>query len=123
MKKIPMWIGRRLVLMCKLKEEDLQEVLQTQKELNVELGVRAFLEGYVSQEDFRKIHAIQCREIKPFAAVVLEGGFLSRQQLDELRGISAQKHLRIGELLLKKGLVNEEDIESALDHDHFSGGS
>lgn len=120
MKKIPMWLGRRLVLLGKIREEDLKDPLLVQKELNVDLGVRALMEGYLSLEDFKFINAKQRQEAKTFAVVALEGGFLNCKQLEELNAINEERHVFLGDLLLKRNLVSQDDIKEAMEYDHFA---
>ncbi len=120
MKRIPIRLGRSLELMGKLEKKELDRALEIQKELNIELGTLALLEGCLTLDAFSAIYVKQQKDIKSFREVALEGRFLTVEQLDQLELLSQQKHIRLGDLLIAAGLVTEEDIRIAMEYDHFS---
>lgn len=103
--------------MGKLTRSDLDEVVRVQKEINMELGVRALLEGLITLEGFKTIYERQCREVRPFEHIAIAEGLMNPEQMERLRGTHARKHARLGELLVRKGLVTEADVTEALEYE------
>ncbi len=111
---IPLLFGRYLVRRGKIKESDLTDVLSVQKEINMPLSVFALENGFISLEDFKKILRLQKEKALRFKDAAAELQILDEESIEEISQKQKASITPIGSLLIKRGLITSEELDSEL---------
>lgn len=89
------------------------------------LGELLMEEGYLQSEDLRRLVQVQKSmtkaERKPIGRLAVEMGYLTEEQLRRVLDLHG-KRLALGELLVSKGLINQESLAAALSLQDEEGG-
>jgi len=118
----PIFFGRFLVLNGLISEQDLETALAVQQDLNDCITCAALEQGLISLKDF-----IRCREYQRDKVVTFEEaagllGALSSEEIENLKGSMQRLNVRLGDILVQRGVLNANDLEKAL-QDYQRGSS
>jgi len=110
---IPILFGRFLVRECNVSERDMREAVMVQSEINRAYSSTALEGGFITLDDFK--NALGCQRQK---------GIRFREALAELKiadetiknidSAHKEKSVKLGELLVTRGIITEADLEEAL---------
>lgn len=111
---IPLLFGRFLVREGKVKESDLNSALKVQKEINPCLSVFALEKGIVTLEKF--IAALKCQReyALTFREAALKLQILDEATLAEIEEKQKKAAINIGTILIRRGLLTQNDLETEL---------
>lgn len=128
-------LGDIAVKMNLVNETQVQECLKVQKTLREwkPLGVLLMEKGYLSEDQLQSLvdvqsrnieaKAVQTRRIKEdniFGRIAIKLGFATEAQVDECLGVQLTMQddyfLRLGEILLKRKYLTEEQVQKILDY-------
>ncbi len=111
---IPLLFGRYLVKKGLLREDDLETVISVQRELNPTPSVIALEHGLISVEGFRRLREVQRQKGLGSFEAFRETGLLEEGRLEELERLVRACRVRIGEIIVRRGLIGAEALEEAL---------
>jgi hypothetical protein len=114
MTDIPILFGRFLVREGKISEDELAEVIKIQTELNQSFSTVALEGGFITIEDFKKALSHQRQKGISFKDALKELNIADDPTIERINKALKEKSLRLGEILVKRGLMTEEELEKAL---------
>ncbi|MBF0273834.1 MAG: response regulator [Nitrospinae bacterium] len=103
-------IGEFIAEKLNISSEKFNELLEIQSRLDDKLGDIAVLEGLISGEEKEQILDFQKKHNVHFGNAGIFLGLLKYSQLKYLLDIQAKKKHRIGELLVKKKMIEEGEL-------------
>lgn len=112
--EIPLLFGRFLVKQGRVKDEELDKALKIQKEINPPVGFFSLENGFVTPENFSALLKCQREEALSFREAALKLQILDETKLLEIEEKQKKAATNIGAILVKKGLLTEDDIEKEL---------
>lgn len=111
---VPMMFGRFLVMKGKITERDLEETLQIQSELNRSLAEELLEGDHLSLESFKKAWYYQREHLVTLKEAVIALNLMKEDELEKIEVSCSDRHIRIGELLVQKGILKEQDLKDLL---------
>jgi len=124
MSHIPLLFGRFLVKMGWVTETQVQRAVQLQKELTLDSGLVAVLQGLLTVDDLRRVLLHQQHTGLLLQETVLQLGLLHEGQLALLEKHQHAYGIRLGEALVLHGSLTPDTLKDALqafDHYKVSG--
>jgi hypothetical protein len=113
--EIPLLFGRYLVRRGKISEEQLLETTKVQAEINRSFAVAALENEFITLDDFKKAIAYQRQEGIRFREALLQLEIADEETIKRIHNASDAKSVKLGALLVKKGLMEENDLQATLD--------
>lgn len=95
------------------KEHLISALIRQTKEL-VHVSTLALYAGYMSAQEVEYVLQIQKEENKKFSEVAIENGFLSQERVLELLNTKAPDFLVLGQILINDGVFTYEQFENIL---------
>jgi len=111
---IPVLFGRFLVREGKISEEDLLEVTRVQSEINRSFAVTALEGDFITLDDFKKAVAYQREKGVKFRDAIKELKIADETTLEKIDKLLQDKSIKLGELLVKRGLITKSDLNELL---------
>lgn len=108
-------LGRFLVEQKLISSEQLKEIMDFQKKVQVKLGLIAVSEKLLTQDQAEKINRKQALEDKKFGDLAVEMGFLTEGQVGRLLQLQGSPYLTFIQAASEKEIMTLEEIENALD--------
>lgn len=112
--EIPLLFGRYLVRSGDITEEQLSEVVKVQNEINGSFAVIALENDYITLDDFKKALAFQREEGVRFREAVKRLQIADDNTIEKIDRALSGKNVKLGELLVKKGLVEQNELDNIL---------
>lgn len=112
--KVPVLFGRHLVRTGVISEGVLKELARVQDELSGSPAYAALDAGLLSLDQTRAARRHQRERAVSFEQAVRELGLLDEDGLKAVREACAGEHVRLGELLVLRGLISTDDLEREL---------
>lgn len=106
--------GRFLVEQKLITSEQLEEILEQQKQTRVKLGFIAVSEKLLTQEQAEIINRKQALEDKRFGQIAVEMGFLTDSQVNRLLEHQANPYHAFVQSVIDLDIMNTVEIENAL---------
>lgn len=97
-----------------VSHEQLSAALIAQKTTRMKLGVLAMNSGILTARDVEIVHQKQQQEDKRFGDVMVELGYATPEQVDELFKMQPSGHLLLGQALVDSGALSNAAFEQAL---------
>lgn len=110
--------GEYLLHEGKIDLYDLELALNYQREWHIVLGVLAVQEKCLSGRQLRDVLDFQMEGGGRFGEVAMKMGFLNEENVDAILKIQGENHIKIGEVLVLSGSIRRADMESCLQHFH-----
>lgn len=111
---IPMLFGRFLVGEGKISEEDLLDVTRVQYEINRSFAIAALEGDFITLDDFKKAVAYQREKGIKFRDAIKELKIADETTLEKIDKALQDKSIKLGELLVKRGLLTESALNQLL---------
>ncbi len=111
---IPILFGRFLVRECKVSEEDLKEVTRVQSEINWSYATTAIGNDFITLEDLKKALTYQREKGIRFRDALTELKITDDETIKKIDDAHKENSVKLGELLVKKGMITKEALEEAL---------
>lgn len=111
---VPMMFGRYLIMKGKITDQELNEALNVQSELNRSLAEELIERGHITLAGFREAWAYQREKFITFKEAVLELELVGREVIQEVEKACAGRHIKLGELLVQKGALTNDELISSL---------
>ncbi len=108
-------IGDFLSQKLDLPEKELRKLLNMQEYLNDKIGETALRENLIKNKEMEEILCFQKKHNISFGNAAIYLGFMKNSHVKYLLDIQAQTKNRIGELIVQKGLVTQEDFLKILE--------
>ncbi|OIP62213.1 MAG: hypothetical protein CO150_08715 [Nitrospirae bacterium CG_4_9_14_3_um_filter_53_35] len=106
-----MLFGEFLIKRGVATEEQIVKALDEQKKIRLPLGTVAVTNHFLSIKD---VYAVLNRQVedpeKKFGEIALELGLLTEQELDKIIELQYEKNPNIGEILVRRGVLNKERL-------------
>ena len=112
-KQVP--IGEFIIQKLNISRSQLTKLLNMQEYLDEKIGEIALREGFINQKELDKILEFQKDNGISFGNAAIHLGLIRNSQLKYLLDIQAQEKHRIGELLVQRKIVSQEDFLKILD--------
>lgn len=112
--KIPLLFGRFLVHSGVIGEKDLEHALEVQLELNHQIGCAALESGVISLAEWQECRRHQREHAMTFVETVSALGLLDKDGHQRLRDIVIGSHLHLEEVLVKRGALQTQQLESLM---------
>lgn len=106
--------GNFLVKSGKMTQEQLENVIATQKKVRVKLGLIAVAEKLMTQEQADKVNSLQAVMDKRFGDIAVEKGYLTDEQVTRLLGLQGNAYLTFIQAIDDCGYMTQDAIEAAL---------
>ncbi len=97
-----------------IEESALIDALRYQEDMNFRIGELAIQKGYLKPEHVEQIYAEQKNVDMPFGTLALTHRLLSRAQLDDLLFSQTVHSTHLGEALLVRGHLTQEQFDASL---------
>lgn len=110
----PILFGRFLVREGKITEKELTDSLRVQAEINRSFAAAAVEGGFITLEDFKKAAAYQREKGIRFRDSLIELKITDVETIEKIDKAFKESAVRLGELLLKRGTITENDLNEAL---------
>lgn len=111
---IPILFGRYLVRNGKISEEQLSEAIKVQYEINRSFAVTALANEYITLEEFKKALVCQRNEGIRFREALRRLHIASDETIEKTDNALSKKSIKLGELLVLKGLVEQHELNKIL---------
>ncbi|WP_018924250.1 chemotaxis protein CheX [Salsuginibacillus kocurii] len=115
------YFGNYLLNHSYVSPDELDYVMNLQKDVGLKLGVLSINHGYMSATEVQTVHDLQRQQDKQFGELAVEKGFLTRQQLTELLSSQKSEHLLLGQMLVEENIMTLTDFSRAVEnykHEH-----
>lgn len=112
----PILFGRFLVREGKISEKDLIETIKIQNEINRSFAVVALEKDLITIDDFKKALAYQKQKGIRFRDALLELNVADNKKIEEIESTFNEDTVRLGELLVKRGVISEEELAESLNN-------
>jgi len=112
---IPLLFGRYLVREGKLSENQLSELLTVQSEINRSFSAKAIEGDFITIEEFKKGRQYQRDKGVTFRQALMDLGFADEKKVQEIEDAFADKKVKLGELMIRRGLITEEELHRVID--------
>lgn len=112
---IPILFGRFLVREGKLSDKEIKELVQVQSEINNSFPV-ATLEGdFVNLDQFKKAREHQREKGVTFVESLKSLELANDDLIKEVEGKMKQNNVKLGELIVRRGIMSEDELKEVLD--------
>ena len=108
------FFGQYLLSRGLLTADQLLSGVEYQNREHPRLGELAVARGAVSEDDARRIHALQASEDLFFGEAATKLGFMTPAEVTELLGAQQDRHVHLGQALVELGHLNEGVMRKAL---------
>lgn len=112
--EIPILFGRFLVREGIISKEVLSEATKVQAEINKSFAVLALEGDFITLDAFKKAIAYQREKGIIFREALAQLQLADEDTLEKIDAAIKGKRVRLGEILVTKGAMKEEDLEKAL---------
>lgn len=112
--EIPLLFGRYLVHSGKISEEQLLEATKVQAEINRSFAVTALEHEFITLDDFKRALARQRQEGIRFREALVQLEIADEEKIEKIDKAINEKSVKLGEVLVKKGLMEENDLKETL---------
>ena len=106
--------GNYLVETGKITQEQLDEVIQTQKKVRVKLGLIAVAEKLMTPEQADEVNHLQAIMDKRYGDIAVEKGYLTDEQVGRLLGLQGNAYLTFIQALDDCKYMTPEQADAAL---------
>ena len=106
--------GNYLVETGKITQEQLDEVIQTQKKVRVKLGLIAVAEKLMTPEQADEVNHLQAIMDKRYGDIAVEKGYLTNEQVGRLLGLQGNAYLTFIQALDDCKYMTPEQADAAL---------
>jgi len=113
--EIPILFGRFLVRQGKISEEALSYVTKVQAEINQCFPAIALEGDFISLDDFKKALDYQRQNGIKFSEALKELNIANDETIEKINNMCRAKRVKLGELLVKRGFITEEELKKALE--------
>jgi hypothetical protein len=113
--EIPILFGRFLVRQGKISEEALLYVTKVQTEINQCFSAVALESDFISLDDFKKALNYQRESGIKFSEALKELKIANDETIEKINDMCRTKRVKLGELLVKRGFITEDDLKTALE--------
>ncbi len=111
---IPILFGRFLVREGKISEQDLRQLVQVQSELNSSYALAAIEGEFITIDEFKKTRSFQREKLINFRDALKELQIADDEKLAGIDESISSNNVRIGELLVQKGILSDEELKQVL---------
>jgi hypothetical protein len=91
--------------------EQLSNVLESQKQVRLKLGMLAINSAFMNADQVNEVHDEQARYDKRFGDIAIEKGYLTDSQLSELLKEQKSEHLLLAQALIDDNLMSMAQFE------------
>lgn len=91
-----------------ISPRDLMGAMQEEAKTRKKLGALAVHFGYLTPEQVEEIRVMQTHEDLPFGELAIKKGYLTRKDLDELLTCQPPQYMLLGQILTEKNLISDE---------------
>jgi CheY-specific phosphatase CheX len=105
-----------------VSKEQLFSAIQRQGNEHMKLGTLAIHAGYMDAAQVDIVVEEQKRQDRKFGELAVEKRYLTEEQLDELLRMQPPSYLRLGQVLLSDGIMDNTDLENSLNGYQFENG-
>jgi hypothetical protein len=112
--EVSILFGRFLVRQGMLTEHDLAEAVNVQSELNHNYPATLLAAGMITLEDFKKCLAHQRAKGLTFRQSLLALNVATGNTIGAMDEAIRNSRIKLGEILVKRGHLKEEDLQAAL---------
>ena len=112
--EIPLLFGRYLVRHGKISEEQLSEATKVQNEINRSFAITALENDYITLDDLKKVLACQRKEGIRFREALKRLQIRDDKTIEKIDMALSEKNVKLGELLVIKGLMEHDELISIL---------
>lgn len=106
--------GNYLVKTGKITQEQLEEVIATQKKVRVKLGLIAVAEKLMTPEQADEVNHLQAIMDKRYGDIAVEKGYLTDEQVGRLLGLQGNAYLTFIQALDDCKYMTPEEADAAL---------
>jgi hypothetical protein len=115
-------LGKTLVLLGRLSEQELQVAIELQELINqknfpldsAQKAVALVKSGVSPATALQKVHPDKTAEKTALGELLLEAGVIDQHQLEEAQKRSYQSGMRLGRMLVLSGLTSDDQLSKAL---------
>lgn len=111
---IPLLFGSFLVRESFVSYDELADALSVQSEVNQSFLATALIEGFIDVDQFRQCTRLQREKGIGSLDSLLELGVLGEAEITAVGEAMARNRLLLGELLVRRGCLTREQLDSAL---------
>jgi hypothetical protein len=111
---IPELFGRYLVRAGTITEEELDESLRIQSEINRSFASKAIEGDFITIDQFKKARLLQRQKGILFCDALLELGYADKEKINAIEQTFSNEKVKLGELLVKRKMISEDELISAL---------
>ncbi len=108
--------GRFLVREGKISEKELIETTKVQSEINSSFSAAALEKALITIDDFKKAVAYQRQKGIRFKEALLELNIADNKTIEEFERTLNENTVRLGELLIKRSVITEDELAEALNN-------
>lgn len=108
------FFGNYLVGRGKLSKEELNQVIQKQKETRAKLGLIAVTEKLLTAQEAEEVNEIQSRLDRRFGDIAIDRGYLTTQQVEHLLNLQGNPYLCFVQSITEAGFMTIEEVEAEL---------
>ncbi len=108
------FFGNYLVGRGKLSKEELNRVIQKQKETRAKLGLIAVAEKLLTAQEAEEVNEIQGRLDRRFGDIAVDKGFLTAKQVEHLLNLQGNPYLCFVQSITEAGFMTVEEVEAEL---------
>ncbi|MBI5741781.1 MAG: hypothetical protein HZA16_13840 [Nitrospirae bacterium] len=112
--EIPILFGRFLVREYNIPEDALRETINVQSEINWSFSATALMTGLITLEDFKNALDYQRQKGTRFRDALAELKIADDETIRKIEAAHKERSAKLGELLVKKGILTDEDMNRAL---------
>ncbi|MBI4847485.1 MAG: hypothetical protein HY808_02770 [Nitrospirae bacterium] len=107
--------GRFLVRDGKVSEKELLNAIKVQHEINSSFAAIALEGGFITLDDFKKALSCQRQKGIKFREALIELKITDNDTVEKIDKAFNENTVRLGELLVKRGVITEDALKKALE--------
>ncbi len=112
---IPILFGRFLVREGIITDEALTEAARVQTEINRSFDAVALVNDFINLEDFKKAIEHQREYCVSFREALQQLEIAEEETIGKIDETCSNRWVKLGELLVIRGILNEDELQNALD--------
>lgn len=118
---IPILFGRFLVREGIINNEDLMVAVRVQTEINRSFDAVALVNDFISLDDFKKAIEYQREYCVSFKEALQKLEITDEETIDKIDEACNKRKVKLGELLVTRGILKEEELQKVLDEFNEKG--
>lgn len=109
-----MLFGQYLVSEEIITQEDLSTLITIQDEINRSFVISALELEEITPDDLKVAHHYQREKAMTMEEALLALGIIDKERIEMIKAFLDKKRIKIGELLVKKGIISEDELNKLL---------